>query len=528
MKYRVLITGKLHPLALSVFAAAGDIEPDYQPDLPHEEILSIIGPYHAIVSRSETAVTRELIDRASNLKVIARAAVGIGNIDVDYATEKGILVINTPGKNTNSAAELAMGLLVASMRNIISAHATMQATHWDRHKFSGRELMGKTIGIIGLGNVGHRMARFARAFDMEVIAYDPYISDDVFEAHNVHKVSLEELLSTSDVVTIHTPQTPETRNMIDRNQFSLMKEGVVVINTARGGLINEEALLEGLRSGKVAAAGIDTWTVEPPRNNPFRDMPQVVMTPHIGASTGEAQLRIAESIADQTLRALRDEVVDFPVNMPSVKVLTNPRAKYYIVLAEKLGSFAVQSLDFNPRQVKVTYRGELTSEEGAMIRRAFLKGFLKNTAEETITFVNAEQKAAERQIRVVEVDDPHFTDYQSAVKFIVSDHEQSFTIGGVVLGENNYRLSLVNGFSFEVIPDGHLLSLVNSDRPGVIGQVGTLLGNRGINISQFELSRNMPGGQAMALIRIDTPADKEVLEGLRAIENIISVRNIII
>jgi D-3-phosphoglycerate dehydrogenase len=469
-----------------------------------------------------------LIDRAPNLKVIARAAVGVGNIDVDYATEKGILVINTPGKNTNSAAELTMAVLLSAVRKVLPAHANMQSGGWNRHAYTGTELAGKTLGIIGLGNVGSRVARFARAFDMEVLAYDPYISDEVFDAHHAQKADLDTVIARADVITIHTPQTPETTGILAAAQIARMKDGVILLNLARGGLYNEDALLEGLRSGKVGAAGIDTWAVEPLGKSPFAELPQVVMTPHIGASTKEAQFRVAESIADQTLRALRDEVVEFPVNMPRFKVITSPLAKYYTVLAEKLGSFAVQFLDFNPRQVQVLYRGGLTSDEGVMVRRAFLKGFLKNTAEEVITFVNAEKKAAERQIQVVDSEDPGFSEYPSAVKFVVTDHDQSFSVGGVVFGENNYRLSHVNEFLFEVVPDGYLLSLINMDRPGVIGQMGTILANHGVNISQFELSRNMPGGQAMSLIRIDSPVAQQAIDELAALDNVISVKRITI
>ncbi|MCZ6533044.1 MAG: phosphoglycerate dehydrogenase [SAR324 cluster bacterium] len=526
MKYRVLITGHLHPTALRILEAAEDVEVTYRPDNPYEDTLAVIGEFHAIISRSETAVTREMIDAGSGLKVIARAAVGIGNIDVDYATDKGILVINAPGKNTNSAAELTLGVLLAAVRKIVPAHINMQSGAWNRHAFMGFELSGKTIGIIGLGNVGHRVARFARAFDMEVLAHDPYIADEVFDAHQAHKVDLDTLIAKADVISLHTPQTPETTGMIGAAQFARMKDGVVLLNMARGKLVDEDALLEAIKSGKVAAAGIDTWAEEPPGRHPLADLPQVVMTPHIGASTEEAQLRVGESIADQTLRALRDEVVDFPVNMPRFKVITNPRVKFYMVLAEKLGVFANQFLEFNPRQVQVLYRGDLTSDEGVMVRRAFLKGFLKNTAEETITFVNAEKKAAERQIQVVDSEDPHFSDYASAVKFVVTDHDQSFSVGGVVFGENNYRLSHVNEFLFEVVPDGELISLINVDRPGVIGQVGTILANHGINISQFELSRNMPGGQAMSLIRIDSPAGQAMMDELKALDNIITVKRI--
>jgi D-3-phosphoglycerate dehydrogenase len=456
--------------------------------------------------------------------VIARAAVGVGNIDVDSATERGVLVINTPGKNTNSAAELTLGLLLAAVRNLIPAHNTMRDQGWDRHRFTGTELLHKTLGIVGLGHVGGRVARFARAFEMEVLAYDPYISSAVFEDHHARQTDLATLLRNSDVITVHVPKNRETTGMIGAAQIALMKDGVILLNAARGGLIEEVALLAALKSGKVRAAGIDTWEVEPVRDNPFRGLPNVVMTPHIGASTAEAQHRIAESVAEQVLKALRDEVVDYPVNMPRLTVLMTPRVKGYTVLAERLGSCAAQSLDFNPRAVQVQYRGELTSDEGAMIRRAFLRGFLKGSSSEVVSFVNAEQKAAERHIQVSDVNDPGFSDYPSAIRFEIADGSETFSIAGVVFGANNYRISQINEFNFEVIPEGHLLSMVNIDRPGVIGDVGTLLAKNGVNISQFELSRNMPGGKAMSLLRVDSEVAPAVLEALRAIRNMVSVR----
>ena len=297
--HKILITGSIHEIGLKLLRREKDFEIMYAPELPNEEILKIITDFHCILTRSETAIPRELIDRAPNLKVIARAAVGIGNIDVDYATEKGILVINTPGINTTSAAELAIGLLLSAMRNIVPAHGHMSELKWDRHAFTGSELLGKSIGIIGLGNVGYRVASYAKAFKMEVLAYDPYVSDEVFDRHHAKKCSFDELLTRADVISMNVPKNEETTGMIGAAEFSQMKSGAVILNTARGGVIQEKALLEAIKSGKVAAAGIDTWEVEPPTENPFRDFPQVVMSPHVGASTKEAQQRIAESVATQ-------------------------------------------------------------------------------------------------------------------------------------------------------------------------------------------------------------------------------------
>ena len=346
--FRVLITGDIHPKGIKNLEQERDIEIQFSPDLPYEEVLRIIRPYHCILSRSETRITRELIEAAPELKVIARAGVGVGNIDVEYATERGILVINTPGKNTNSAAELTMGLLLSAFRKIIPAHQNMQSLNWERHRFNGGELLNKCLGVIGLGNVGHRVARYANAFEMKVQAFDPYLSDEIFERHGVQKVDWNTLLSTSDVITPHVPLNSETRGMISEKEIERMKSGVILLNTARGGIIHEKSLLNALESGHVAAAGIDTWEVEPPGENPFSKLPQVVMSPHIGASTTEAQIRIAESIAAQVPRALRGEVVDFPVNMPSVKVLPTSPVRHYTTLVEKIGMFSSQFLDFQP------------------------------------------------------------------------------------------------------------------------------------------------------------------------------------
>ena len=526
--HHILITGTLHPLALERFAREDDVRVSYHPDLPQAKILPLLHDVHALVTRSETAIDAKMLEQAPRLRVIARAAVGFGNIDVEAATQKGILVINTPGKNTNSAAELTLGLLLAIMRRVLPADASMRQGQWNRHRFSGRELAGKTLGIIGLGNVGRRVAHFGRAFDMLLLAHDPYIADEVFETHHARKCTLAELLAQADVVTVHVPLNAGTRDLISHPQFSLMKAGVVLLNAARGGLVNEQALLEHLNNGQVAAAGIDTWAFEPPKENPFQGMAQVVMTPHIGASTLEAQKRVAESIAEQTLRALREEVVDNPVNMPKLKVLTNPLVKSYTVLAERLGGFAAQSLDFNPNHVEALYRGELSMEEGLLVRRAFLKGFLHGTASQTITYVNAEQVAQQRGFTISDSDEPGFSEYPHAVKFVVSRGEARFAVGGVVFGQENYRLSTVNEFVFEVIPEGNLLYIVNEDRPGVIGDIGSLLGLQRVNISQFELSRNMPGGKAMSLIRTDTPIAEDLLEQLRTIPNIVQVRRIIL
>ncbi|MFM7202544.1 MAG: phosphoglycerate dehydrogenase [Myxococcota bacterium] len=524
--HRVLITGKLAQVALDLFASAPDVEVVYKPDLPYPQLLELVDGFDCLISRSETPIPRELIDRATRLKVIARAAVGVGNIDIEYATERGILVLNTPGMNTNSAAELTLGLLLAVQRKIVLAHNNMASEGWDRHRFSGWELRGKTIGIIGLGNVGHRVARFARGFEMKVLAYDPYIADRVFELHGAQKVTLEQLCREADVITVHVPKTRETSGMLAKQQLDWMKQGVILLNAARGGVIDEAVLLEGLQSGKVRGAGVDTWMVEPPVDNPFRHLSNVVMTPHIGASTVEAQYLIGKTVAEQSIRALRGEVVDYPVNMPQMRVLEGSSSRYYTVLSEQLGRFAAQYVGFSPSQLDVMHRGKFDENDVRLIRLAFLKGYLQASSDELITYVNAERKAQQRGLGVRVHSDSVLDGYENGVRFRLSGGQQQMQVGGVVFGENQMRLTRLNDYIFEMEPRGTLLVTINKDQPGMIGVIGTVLGKHDVNIDEFELARNRPGGEAMALIRVDSDASELALSELRARPGMTGVKRI--
>jgi len=524
--YRVLITGAIHPVGVERLRAEPDLQVDFRPDLPGPEILKIIRPFHCIISRSETDVTRELIDAAPELKVIARAAVGVGNIDIPYATEKGILVLNTPGKNTNSAAELTVGLLLAVMRRIPPADATVRAGGWDRHRFQGTELCGKTIGIVGLGNVGHRVARFCQGFDMRVLACDPYIPEETFARHRVERVDLETLIRESDIVSMHVPKNRETTGMIGAAELARMKPGVVVLNAARGGVIDEAALAAALRSGHVAGAGIDTYQTEPPEDNPFAALPNVVLTPHIGASTEEAQLRVAECIADQVPRALRGGIVDYPVNMPQVRMLEGDEAAACIVLCEKLGAFASQFMHFNPQRLTISYRGDLVGHDGTLLRLAFLQGFLAPRLP-YVSYVNADLRARSIGLEVAISDIPEDRGSRSAVTFVFTGQGQRFTIGGVVFSGPHPRIALIDDFPFEVEPTGTFLAIRSEDRLGVVSAIASVLDQRGVLIHRFEFSHSSRLKQSMFLIRVGRKGlSEEVLEALRAREHITLVRRI--
>lgn len=524
--YRVLITGAIHNSGVDRLRTEPDLQIDFRPDLPFSEILSLISPYQCLIVRSETPVNRELIDAAPELKVIAVAAVGVANVDVEYATEKGILVMNTPGKNTNSAAELSMGLLLAVMRKIVTADDNMRQLGWDRHRFTGTELFGKTIGIVGLGNVGHRMARFCQGFDMRVLAYDPYIPDETFARHRAEKVDFPTLVRESDVISVHVPKTKETIGMIHAETIAAMKPGVVLINAARGGIIEENALLAGLKSGQVAGAGIDTWPTEPPKANPFAEFPQVVMTPHIGASTSEAQIRVAEAIATEVPKALRGGIVDYPVNMPQIRMLEGDLMTAYTVLCEKLGLFSAQYMTFEPAQLEISYRGDIAKNDCTLLRLAFLKGYLKRS-HEYVSYVNADQRAQSIGLRVATTDVPDFRAYQSAVKFVFSSGTERFTIGGVVFSGPHPRIALVDDFPFEIEPHGNFLAICSQDRLGVVSSIASVLDRNNILISNFEFSHHNEKKRSMFLIRVgkkDVP--QAVVEKLEQQEHITLVRRI--
>ena len=414
MTPNILITGALHEQALAAFkmrAKASGMgtsdfsEISYHPDCSRTELMSLVKSAHVLVTRSETDGDREVIDAAPDLRIIARAAVGVGNIDISYATEKGILVINCPGKNTNSAAELTMGLLLAMLRNIPQAHQSMKQGAWDRPRFTGHEARGLRIGIVGLGNVGHRVAKFAHGFDMEVFAYDPYIAPHVFERHGAKPCkSLRELTENVDILTVHVPLNQETRGMVNGEILDLMPKGSRVLNVARGGVIGEVDLLKRMESGQISGAGIDTWDKEPKPLAALVQHPHVWGTPHIGASTDEAQLAIGETIVEQVFKAIEGGVVDYPVNLPEVGVIDNALLRSYALLAEKIGALMGQMLEFNPSRVELGYRGDLAKLDHSLIRLSWMKGYTTQVVVDYVSFVNVPSHTEKLGLKVFEVE----------------------------------------------------------------------------------------------------------------------------
>jgi D-3-phosphoglycerate dehydrogenase len=528
VRSKVLITGALHQSALDLFMSDKRLDVTYQPDCDRKTLLGSLAGVNVLVTRSETDVDKGVIDAAPALKVVARAAVGVGNIDISYASEKGILVINCPGKNTNSAAELTMGLLLAMFRNIPQAHMKVKAGGWDRHTFTGRELRGKRMGLVGLGNVGHRVARFARGFDMEVFAYDPYIAPSIFEQNGVKPAaSLLELARQVDVLSFHVPLNSETKGMATREVLSALPKGSWVINAARGGIYKETDIIELIKAGHIAGLGVDTFETEPKVNPALLELPQVWCTPHIGASTDEAQIAIGETVYDQVVKALVGGVVDYPVNLPQVGIIQDQRVKSYAVLAEKLGSLAGQIAGFNPVQADISYRGDIAGLDHSLIRLSFLKGYVSRVVNDYVSFVNVEKHAQKLGLKVHDNSDPKFDSYRSAIKIHLSGaNGQSLRVGGIVFDDQIIRLSLINDYYFEAEPSGHIMLVENDDKPGVIGDLGHFMGFKNVNIATFELSRNRRGGKAMAVIRVDQEVSPADVAELGRIRNIIKVHRV--
>lgn len=526
MKQNVLITGKLHPKAVASFEANPDMHTIYMPDKKFAEFKDDLATAHVLVTRSETTIDRSLIDHAPELKVIARAAVGVGNIDLNYATEKGILVMNTPGKNTNSAAELTLGLLLSMLRHIPQAHAHMKAGGWDRHRFTGVELRHKKVGIVGLGNVGQRVAQFCLGFDAEVLAYDPYISPKVFDRCGVRQVSsLEDLADRVDILSVHVPKNTETTGMISLDILRRIGKDGYFVNAARGGIASESDLLRALNDGLIAGVALDTFDNEPTPSAELVNHDLVWVTPHIGASTTEAQLAIGETIYAQVCKAISGGVVDYHVNLPEIGVIDKPVLKAYSTLAEKLGSIVGQILDFNPVHVSLQYRGDIAGLDNSIIRLSWMKGYASHVVDDYVSFVNISKHFENLGIEISESPDPGFTSYKSALKVTVRGrNNERLCIGGVVFEDRHLRLTLLDEFYFEVEPTGYLLVVQNQDKPGVIGDIGQYLAGQNVNISSFTLSRNVQGGEAMAICSIDEKLTSQQIRELKEINNILTAK----
>lgn len=525
--YKVLVSDPLSEFGLRKLTEAEDVEVDLKTDLSEEELIDIIPQYDALLVRSQTKVTADVIEVADRLKVIGRAGVGVDNIDISAATNKGIIVLNAPDGNTISTAEHAFAMMIALARRIPGAHISTVHGHWDRKNFVGVELNQKVLGVIGLGRIGAEVAKRALAFNMRVIAYDPFLTEERAHKLGVSAAStIDELVSQSDFITVHTPLTKETKHMIGASEFEKMKEGARVINCARGGIIDEKALLEALQTGKVAGAALDVFEIEPPINNPLLDHPNVIVTPHLGASTIEAQKNVAINVSEEILRVLRGKPFKNAVNLPSIPANVIEKIEPYFPIAEKLGQFIVQITSGGLREAQITYSGELSELDTSSLSRTVLKGILSHHLGEGVNYVNAAHLAREREIFFTEQKSPADRGFTNLITVTLKTDQEEKSVSGTMLNGYGARIVKLDDYSVDIQPEGHLILIRHHDRPGAIGRVGTILGDNNVNIATMQVGRRDVGGPAIMALVVDRQVSQDVIDQLGELTEIDSVKEI--
>jgi D-3-phosphoglycerate dehydrogenase len=516
---KVLISDSLSPHAADIFKNRG-IEVDVKTGMSPEELIACIGDYDGLAVRSATKVTPEVLAAATSLKVVGRAGIGVDNINIDAASANGVVIMNTPFGNAITTAEHAIAMMFALARQIPLADRLTQAGKWEKSRFMGVELTGKTLGIIGCGNIGSRVAERAQGLRMRVVAYDPFLTPEHAADLGVEKVDLDALFKRADLITLHTPLTDSTRDILNRQAFDQMQKGVLIINCARGELVVEDDMRAALESGQVGGFAVDVYATEPPQNYSLFGLDNVVATPHLGAATTEAQEKVALQIAEQMSDYLLTGAVVNALNMASVSAEESPRLKPYMLLAELLGTFAGQVIRSGLRSITIEYEGHAAELNTRPITACALKGVLAPMLE-SVNMVNAPIIARERDIGVSVVSHERECEYQTLVRLTVTTENRQLSIAGTLFGGDKPRIVDVGGVPMEASLGPRMLYTVNNDMPGIIGAFGSVMGDAGINIANFVLGRTLPGGDAVALLEIDAPFDEELLAKIRAVPHVL-------
>jgi D-3-phosphoglycerate dehydrogenase len=522
---KILIADSISPRGIEELGADGALEVSTQTGLSEEQLIEIVPQFSGIVVRSQTRITAAIVNAGTQLRVIGRAGVGIDNVDVEAATKRGVIVMNAPGGNTISTAEHAFSLLLCAARKIPQADSQLRSGKWDRKNLEGVELFNKTLGIIGMGRIGSELSRRAIAFGMRVAAYDPYLSASRARTLQVELVEeLDDLLAAADFITLHTPLTSETHHLLDRARLTKTKRGVRIINCARGGLIDEAALAEALRSGHVAAAALDVFEIEPlPLDSPLRDLATLVLTPHLGASTAEAQESVGIEIAQSIRSALLEGTIRNAVNMPNLDAKTLAVVGPHLRFGEKLARFLSQLAPKRVERLNINYSGKVNEVDTTAITRSVLKGFLQGAGGSEINEVNAPAFAESLGLKITETRLSAVGDYTDLLELSAVAEGKTVSVAGAFFGATP-RIVNVNSRHVEARPHGVVLVLENTDRPGIVGRIGTLLGEHGVNIATMSLSRNQEGGTALTVLNLDTAPDEELLGKIRASEDIRSAQ----
>ncbi len=520
---KILISDNLGEAGVKMFQEEPGFEVDVKTGLEPEELKKIIGDYDGLVIRSATKVTEELLQAAKKLKVVGRAGIGLDNVDIPAATKRGVLVMNTPTGNVVTTAEHTIAMMMALTRNIPWGTSTLKDGKWEKKKLQGREIYNKVLGIIGFGKIGSIVADRARGLKMQVIVHDPYISDETIEKAGFEAVSIEDLYRRSDYVTVHVPKLKDTTGLIDKKAFDQMKDGVMIINCARGGIVNEADLNEALKSGKVAGAALDVFETEPPGVCPLFEIDRVICTPHLGASTFEAQTNVAVMVAEQIIAYLKDATVINAVNVPPVSGDLLEKLNPYLTLADRMGCLLAQLAQGGIKEVRIDYAGDFNELDLSPVTTAVLKGLMTPMIKDDVNFVNAQILARERGIKVTEAKIAESEEYVNLITVEAICDEGQNKVAGTIFGRKNPRVVNINNFRLELEPVDRFILIHNHDKPGAIGSIGTLLGNHHINISRMRVGQEEGSDKTMIFLRTDSPIPEDVVEELRALPLIISV-----
>ncbi len=525
MSAKILVSDKLSENGVEILRNTPGIEVDVKTGMTPDELIKVIPEYDGLIIRSSTKVTADVIGAATRLKAVGRAGIGVDNVDRVAASAKGVVVMNTPGGNTTTTAEHAIAMMMALSRKIPQATASVKSGKWEKSKFMGSEHYNKTLAVVGIGRIGSIVVKRARGLEMKVIAYDPFISDEAAENMGVELVSLDELYARADYISIHTPMTPETKHLIGKEAFSKMKKGVRIINCARGGIIDEDALAVAVKEGIVAGAALDVFENEPlGENSPLLELDEVIMTPHLGASTSEAQENVAIAVAKQMADFFTTGLIRNAVNVPSIDPDELAMVKPYLSLGEKMGSFLAQTTEGGAKSMEITYMGELTELDQRPITQSVIKGVLEVYVGESVNFVNAPYLAESRGIVVSTTTSSVKRNFSALIGLRLVTDKMDYYIEGAVFIGNQPRLVKFNDFLLEAQLEGTMLVLDNDDKPGVIGAIGSSLGKKNINIASFDLSRTELGGRATSIINIDSVPTSEDISDMEKIENILKIK----
>jgi D-3-phosphoglycerate dehydrogenase len=522
---KILVSDQLSEEGLKILKDTKELQVDVKTELKPEELREIIKEYDALIVRSATKVTKDVIAAANKLKVIGRAGVGLDNVDLEAATQKGIIVMNTPAGNTISTAEHTFSMILALSRNIPQANASTKKGEWKRSKFMGVELFEKTLGIVGFGRIGSEVAKRALSFGMKVLAFDPFLSKKIAESIGVEVVELKDLLTRAEYITVHTPLTEETKHMISTKEFAIMRDGVRVINCARGGIIDESALAQAIKDGKVAGAAIDVFEKEPiSPDSELLKLDNVITTPHLGASTEEAQVNVAIEVAEIVRDALLGKGIRNAANYPCIEAEVCKFLDPYINLADKLGSFSSQLVEGRFQELHITYSGDIVQYDLGPLTMSLVKGVLSPILKETVNFVNAISLARERGIKISEAKSTNEEEFVNLIQLEIKTDQECRIISGTLSSNKQPRIVKIDDYYVELSPVGEMIFIQNWDKPGIIGNLGTVLGEHKINIAAMTFGRDKPGGKAISVLNVDSAISSDILEKIKKTENVLGVK----